>query len=63
MKKPVGVALYLPGEQEPREISREELLALRAFDLVWWSQRERRFRTADSDVLRFLKEFRAGSTS
>jgi hypothetical protein len=57
-----GVGLYF-GEGEAIEITRDELIALRAFDLVYWSGQERRFRApsaGDKNVAAFLKQYRMG---
>lgn len=63
--KPFGVGLYpFSDEEDPIEVSHDELLALRAFDLVYFSgHAPGRFRIPagnEKDVSRFLKQYRAG---
>lgn len=72
MAKAFGVALYMKigvplDEQEPIEITHDELLALKAFDLVWFfaNPAPGYFRAAmdkEKEVQRFLKQYRAGGT-
>ena len=67
--RPFGVAVYRPGasrdDSYPIEVTHEELLALKAFDLVWFFGKPApgMFRVAldkEQEFDRFLKQYRAG---
>jgi hypothetical protein len=58
-----GVAFYLDDEENPVEVSHDELLALRTFGLVRWNFENRHFENPigrEKEATAFLKEFRAG---
>lgn len=66
--KPVfGVALYDHAEEEAQEVTREELLALHAFELITFnaSAPGRFYIRMDREqaVKRFLKQWRTGGAS
>jgi hypothetical protein len=58
-----GVAFHIDDQEEPLEVSHDELLALRTFGLVIWDFKLRHFRNAvdrKAEALAFIREFRAG---